>query len=76
MIASTPESIMHKSASMLLLGQYTIWVESSLLEALDLLLNQILPDYMRGFCLYLYARGLQTFYLSFNSKPTRTPTNF
>jgi hypothetical protein len=59
-----------------LLGQYSIRVESSLLEALDLLLNQILPDYMRGFCLYLYAKGLQTFYLSYNSKPTRTPTNF
>jgi hypothetical protein len=56
-----------------LLGQYSIRVESSLLEALDLLLNQIFPPYMSGFCLYLYARGLQTFYLSYNSKLTRTP---
>jgi hypothetical protein len=61
---------------LMMLWQYTIRVESSLLEALDLLLNQILHDYMRGFCLYLYDRGLQAFYLSYNSKPTRTPTNF
>jgi hypothetical protein len=48
-----------KLHSHLLLWQYSIRVKSSLLEALDLLPDQIFPPLHERLLLYLYAKGLQ-----------------